>query len=157
GGGTAAAAGMGRGLSGPRVPRHLPCAAAAAIEGQTPEAQSGKGPSTLRCHLVQPCGHVARAHRCRLPAGPEYLERHGVGPVDHRIRLRAGTVASSSPASAMAKAITCSPLKLSPRNSTPTRAALMGSMTVNTPAREAGTDLSPVIHNHTVHTLAASA
>ena len=34
-------------------------------------------------------------------------------------------------------------------------AALTGSITVNTPAREAGTVFSPVIQSHTVHTLAA--
>ena len=41
-------------------------------------------------------------------------------------------------------------------NNTPMAAALTGSITVNTPARDAGTVLRPVIHSHTVHTLAAS-
>ena len=42
-------------------------------------------------------------------------------------------------------------------NSTPMVAALIGSITVNTPARAAGTDFRPVIQSQTVQTLAASA
>ena len=45
-----------------------------------------------------------------------------------------GSVASSTPASAMQKASTCIPASCSPSTTTPTDAALMGSKTVNTPA-----------------------
>ena len=42
-------------------------------------------------------------------------------------------------------------------NSTPMAAALIGSVTENTPARDAGTVFNPVIQSQTVQTLAASA
>jgi hypothetical protein len=51
----------------------------------------------------------------------------------------------------------CIAPKLSPRNSTPTSAALTGSSTVNTPACGAGTCCRPCIHSHTVTMLAAIA
>ena len=59
--------------------------------------------------------------------------------------------------SADANATTCTSPSGSPSTSTPTSAADTGSIAVNTPARAAGTTFSPVIHSHTVHTLAASA
>ena len=57
----------------------------------------------------------------------------------------------------MANASTCMPARLSPSTSTPTRAAEIGSITVNMPLCAAGRCLEPVIHNQTVPTLAASA
>ena len=48
-------------------------------------------------------------------------------------------MAISTPASAMAKAASCSPPRRSPSTTTPTSAALTGSSTVNTPACAAGT------------------
>ena len=66
-------------------------------------------------------------------------------------------MASSTLARAMAKATSCMPVNASPKNSTPTIAALIGSMTEKTPPCAAGTALSPVIHSQTVHMQAASA
>ena len=71
--------------------------------------------------------------------------------------LRGGRVASSTLAKAMPKARVWMPVSVSPSTHTPTSAALTGSITVNTPPCAAGMDFSPVIHSHTVHTLAASA
>lgn len=68
-----------------------------------------------------------------------------------------GKVASSMLARAMAKASSCIFVSVSPKNRTPTSAALTGSMTENTPPCAAGTALSPVIHSHTVHVQAANA
>jgi len=45
----------------------------------------------------------------------------------------------------------------SPKNTTPTAAAVTGKNTVNTPALEAGTCFKPVIQSHTVTMLAATA
>ena len=45
-------------------------------------------------------------------------------------------------------------LNCSPRNITPTAAALIGRSTVNTPAEEAGTCFRPVIQSQTVSMLA---
>ena len=57
----------------------------------------------------------------------------------------------------MPKARSCKPPSGSPKTTTPTTAAEIGNITVKTPARDAGTFLSPLIHSHTVHTLAANA
>ncbi|MNW15839.1 hypothetical protein D3C71_2144780 [compost metagenome] len=70
---------------------------------------------------------------------------------------REGRVASTTLARAMAKAISCSVVSDSPSATTPTTAALTGSMTLNTPPWAAGTALRPVIQSHTVHMQAASA
>jgi len=57
----------------------------------------------------------------------------------------------------MPKQEAASRLNGSPKTTTPTTAAEIGNMTAKTPARDAGTFLSPLIHSHTVHTLAAKA
>ena len=67
----------------------------------------------------------------------------------------AGQVASTTPANARPNAAPCAALIRSPRNSTPTAAALTGSSTVNTPADAAGTCFRPVIQSQTVTMLAA--
>ncbi len=76
---------------------------------------------------------------------------------DSRDQRLSGQVASSRPASANPNAATCARPKASPSASTPTSAALTGSITVNTPARDEGTCLRPIIHSHTVTMLAATA
>ena len=79
----------------------------------------------------------------------------GLPPAIEIITTFSGSVASTRPNRAIPNATTCNGVRRSPMNSTPMAAALIGSITVNTPACEAGTVLSPVIHSHTVHTLAA--
>ena len=64
---------------------------------------------------------------------------------------------ANPPDSAIAKATPCSGLNDSPSTPTPTSAALTGNSTANTPARGALTWVRPLIHSHTVTTLAASA
>ena len=61
----------------------------------------------------------------------------------------------TTPASASPKAPAWARLTCSLSTTTPTSAALTGNNTVNTPADEAGTCFSPVIHSQTVATLAA--
>ena len=68
-----------------------------------------------------------------------------------------GHVASTTPAMAQVNATAWAKVKTSPKKATPTSADVMGKNTVNMPAFAAGTVLSPVIHSHTVHMLAASA
>ena len=111
----------------------------------------------------QPGGGVGgQARGAAQVGGAERVRRaigafRGGGRATRLAVRRAGQVASTSPARASAKAAACPPPKGSPSTSTPTAAALTGSITVNTPAAAAGTWRRPVIHSHTVTMLAASA
>ena len=107
------------------------------------------------CEVYLKALAVAEPSRLSAAQMAEVLDKFKSYGRSRRRLIRSGQVASSSPASDSAKATRCMAPKASPRNSTPTSAALIGSITVNTPACGAGTWRRPCIHSHTVTMLAA--
>src|SRR6185369_4668206 len=133
--------------------RHAPCAGPV-------ERRAGCAP--LAPGVVGPPAEEPERARGREPgeAASGYAVRAGRGSHSGGMsqnERRGRHVASSTPASARPNATACPAVNRSPRNATPTAAALIGSITVKTPADAALTCLSPVIQSHTVTTLAASA